>query len=303
MSFTGSFRQHFSSANYVGDRFYFNNTTSSVPIADAAYIETANNVFGVGGGDVQEELTLNVWLYPQRNSYVIWSPDTATTEHSVLSVTPTTGNISFEFNGTGVSNFNAGIQLNQWNHILISIKMSNTTVSFGNSGGATFNMTNKRSYNTGTGKASKTHLVVNGVGYHRYIEPGSSGFFQNDFAINSTNLATYGYYGENNSSSLELFTSDNVTNTLFGGLYGTGNTALVNAYQGDMYQFWLKNSYYDLLNSANVALFRNTNNTSVSALPASPRVHIVGGPDFNIGTTGLGSVDLNNIIGSNRAYP
>lgn len=310
MSFTGSFRQHFSSANFVGDRFNFANPinpSTSHPIANASYIETANNILGVSGTDIQEELTLNVWLYPENTNtaYIFSVPETASMEHSYLAVNANTGTILFEFNGTGVTNFNAGIVLNQWNQILISIKLDlDTILTFGNDSGATFDMTTKRSYNTGSGRSSRTHLVVNGVGYHRYIEPGSSGFFQNDFAINSTNLATMGYYGENNSLSSELFTSDNVTNTLFGTIgLSTNGTEILNGYRGDMYQFWLKNSYTDFLDANNVALFRNANGTSRDDLPANPRVHIVGGPNFNIGTTDLGTVDLYNIIGSNRAYP
>lgn len=309
MSFTGSFRQHFSSANFVGDRLNFANpanTNSTNLKANASYIETANNILGVSGTDVQEELTLNVWLYPENTTgaTIFWVPDTASMEHSYLTVNPN-GTMSFEFNGTSVTNFNAGIVSNQWNQILISIKLDlDTILSFGNNSGATFDMTTKRSYYTGTGRSSRTHLVVNGVGYHRYIEPGSSGFFQNDFAINSTTLATTGYYGENDSLSSELFTSDNVTNTLFGTIgLSTNGTEILNGYRGDMYQFWLKNSYTDFLDANNVALFRNANGTSRDDLPANPRVHIVGGPNFNIGTTDLGTVDLYNIIGSNRAYP
>jgi len=324
MSFTGSFRQHFVSQSNIGDVIDFDPLDTPNPpgygfaagpiyLTDMSYFMTEDSILPTTG--TQNEITMSVWIYPTRGvstSYIFKSSNVANEDYAYLSI-DSSERVSFKFGTVDVVNFDRSlIQLNQWNHILISIQRDHTqTLSFGSIDGATFNLTNYRSYNQGDGQLSRCHLVINGTAYHRYIQPNgaypdTSGFFQNDFATGTTGTnATFGRYSENNASS-DLMTAASTDNTIFGGHYGTATSPQtgVNYYKGAMYQFWLKNTYTDFTNSANIDLFRNSNGTSVNSLPASPSVHFVGNPNFrNIGSLNVGSITLNKIYGSGISKP
>ena len=153
--------------------------------------------------------------------------------------------------------------------------------------------------------------MINGTAYHRYIQPNgtypdTSGFFQNDFATGTTGSnASLGMFSQSSTSS-DLMTAASTDNTIFGGYYGSATSPQtgVSYYKGAMYQFWLKNTYTDFTDANNIALFRNTNGTSVNSLPASPSVHFVGNPNFrNIGSLNVGSITLNKIYGSGISKP
>lgn len=285
----GFFRQHWAGGTFLGEVMNFNTNSN---------IQFDSNLFGYSTS--QSQLTFSVWLYPTASTYsYIFYVD----NRAVMSING--GKIYFDINGTGVNHSTATITTNQWNHVLVSMRRSNTTLlSFGSDSGATFDFATKRSYNTGTGYQNDFHLVVNGTRYSRYIQPNTSpsiedGFFQNDFATGTTGAsATFGEYFDNNyGGTNQLFTSDNTTDTFLG-----SDNSPANYYNGDMFQFWLKNTFYDLTQSSNVALFRNSNNTSVSALPSAPVAYIVGGQYFNVGSTSS-TYTLNNITTSSRSKP
>jgi hypothetical protein len=326
MSFTGSFRQHFASQSNIaniGDVIDFDPLDTPNPpgygfaagpiyLSDMSYFITDNSILPTTG--TQNEITMSVWIYPTRGvstSYIFKITEAVNVDYAYLSI-DSSERVNFKFGTVDVVNFGRSlIQLNQWNHILISIQRDHTqTLEFGSIGGAPFNLTNYRTYEQGTSQLSRTHLVINGTAYHRYTQPNgaypdTSGFFQNDFATDDSSHSTFGLFSQSSTSS-DLMTAASTDNTIFGGHYGSGTTPQtgVSYYKGAMYQFWLKNTYTDFTDANNIALFRNTNGTSVNSLPASPSVHFVGNPNFrNIGSLNVGSITLNKIYGSGISKP
>ena len=218
------------------------------------------------------------------------------------------------------------INFNQWNHILFSVKNKGATFSFGHQDGEDFDLTTKIVKNAGSSRGDRTHLVINGTAFHRFAVPRQSGYtsndpggwttnhgyFRNDFASGDTGAsATFGYYSTNitdddtdtndpnypNNNEGDVVSGSATDDTIFGGHYGTANPQTgVNYFRGEMFQFWLKDQYYDLLNSSNVDLFYNSG-SPVSSLPASPSVLFkagLNGPD-NDGTVNVGSIVTNRL--------
>ena len=254
-------------------------------LTDMSYVETTNSILPTT--DTQNEVTFSIWLKPRSITgvyhYVFKISQASGTDYAYLGVDES-GYIDFKFGTVEIAGFTrSALTYNAWNHILISIKRDHTTsATFGEIGGAAFNLTNYRSYDQGTSQLSRTHLVINGTAYHRYTQfngpyPDTSGFFQNDFASGTTGSnATFGYFAYNSGSS-DLFTMGSGDNTILGGHYGIAGPPqqAVGYYKGDMAEMWIKNSYLDMTDSENIKLFRNGNGKPVDP-PASPSTYFKG---------------------------
>lgn len=321
---TGSWRQHFSGDSSVGEVFNFDPTAdvslANTALSGIARIESENNIMGVGGTDVQNEFTFSAWIYPQAPS-----GHTVDTAHHIFFANNRyvliygDGALHFSLNTTAMARgMGITVPFNQWNHVLISARRNhNETLSFGLNNGATFNNTTKISYNTGTGQRAELHVVINGVGKHRFIVPRQAGYassdnvswsepygyFRNDFATGTTGTnATFGHYSYNSASS-DLFNSDGTTNSHIGMQPHDASNGK-NFFKGDMYQFYLTNRYYDLNEASNVALFRNSDGTPVSRLPKDHRVLLrYVSPLTATGISGITLAAINKVTVSNRSRP
>lgn len=271
------FRQHFSQEGGIqGEVQEFSK-------ADA-HLQFDNNLFGSTGNF--EEVTFNVWLYPTSNDsgYIFRVDDNDAQAEMYIQ----NGTIKLmTVHGQGITNFGT-LNLNQWNHIVMSQRAGTVLTSFGTASGAAFDLSTKRVFNSGTGFLNDFHLMINGTLFSRYIEPGTSGFFHNDFALDdgiaaggsatgvSTGIrATDGLYTNDARASGTLITSNNTGDT-FIGIDGTGN-ANQNAFKGHMFQWYVDDEFYDLRQSSNRLLFRDSDGTSKSSLPANPLAFLTGG--------------------------
>jgi len=272
MGINGFFRQHFSNnGGYLSEVFNFGERNE--------YLRFSNNLFGLSSS--HNELTFNVWIYPETtNAQYIFDTDGLASLHIQA------GKIRLNINDTGVVHSVQTINQNQWNQILISMRRNNdAVVSHGSNSGSTFSMTTKRSYNTGTSYLNDFHMVVNGTRYSRYVQPNTSpsqqdGFFHNDFATGTTGTSASNgeYFDSQYGTTNQLFTSDNTTDTYVGTDYNG-----LNGFQGDMFQWYLKDEYYDLLDSNNIDLFRD-GSSHQDPLPSNPVCHIVGGEGTFVGS-------------------
>jgi len=265
--------------------------------------------------------------------YVFKVNEATGTDHAYLQITKPSGytNVAFvslKFGGVSL-NFTPQrlINFNQWNHILFSVKNKGATFGFGHQDGDTFSLSNFTSQHSGTSRGDRTHLVINGTAFHRYAEPRQSGyysndpggwttnhgFFRNDFASGDSGAsASLGYYSTNitadntdtsdpnypNNNEGDVVAGSATDDTIFGGHHGTASNPQtgVSYFRGEMFQFFLKDQYYDLTNSSNVDLFYNSG-SPVSSLPSSPSVLFkagLNGPD-NDGTVNVGSIVTNRL--------
>jgi len=277
------FRQHFAQqGGNIGEVQEFSKPN--------AHLQFDNNLFGSTGNS--GEVTFNVWLYP-----------TSTAAGYIFKVDGGSGgadgnahfNISnskigqLTVHGQGISNFGT-INMNQWNHIVVSQRAGTVLTSFGTIDGAAFDFASKRTYNSGTGYLNDFHLLLNGQLFSRYIEPGSSGFFHNDFAIDdgiaaggsatgvsTGSNATDGHWENDSRASGTIITSDNVTDTFVG-----VDTNQNNPYKGHMFQWYVDDEFYDLKQTSNQNLFRDGSGHK-SSLPANPLSFITGGDELVTG--------------------
>lgn len=321
---TGSWRQHFSGDSSVGEVFNFlptgNVASANSSLTGIARIESDNNIMGVGGTETQGEFTFSAWIYPEQPN-----GHTNSTEHHIFFANNRyvtirgDGTLTFNLNSTALaSGMGITVPFGQWNHVLISARREHSNIiSFGLANGDTFNNTTKISYNTGNGQRSDLHVVVNGVGKHRFHKPRQAGYlstdnvswsepygyFRNDFATGNTGSnATFGHYSYNSGSS-DLFNSDGTTNSHIGMQPHDASNGK-NFFKGDMYQFYLTNKYFDLNEASNVALFRNSDGTPVSRLPRDHRVLLrYVSPLTATGISGITLAAINKVTVSNRSRP
>jgi hypothetical protein len=313
----GFFQQHWSNRDglAIGPAFRF----------DQDYFRTTNSITPTTG--VQDEITVSVWVKPvsgMSTGYVFKVSETTNDDYAYLSI-DSAGTVSFRFGDFFVSNDTANnyIQFNSWNHILLSHKNHGSLFEFGHNDGETFNDNTHITKNSGTHRGDRTHLYIGLANLHRFAVPRAygltysdeggwteaHGYFRNDFSRSFSDFTrTFGFYNNNynnwsntdpgdpNQKSGDLFTSDGTKDTMFGGHFNSSNE-LVNDYEGDVYQFWLKNTYYDLLDSNNVDLFRTNATTPKTSLPSSPLVFFEGSADgiVNSGSLNVGTITNNGV--------
>ena len=266
--------------------------------------------------------------------YIFKVSEQVNDDYAYLSITKPSGytNVAYvnlKFGGVDVT-FTPQrlINFDQWNHILFSVKNKGATFTFGHQSGGV-EEGGKLVKNAGTHRGDRAHLVINGTAFHRYAEPLQSGyttsdpggwttnhgFFRNDFASGSSGASSsFGYYNTNiatdntdtsdpnypNNNEGDVITGTADKDTIFGGYYGTATNPQtgVGYFRGEMFQFFLKDQYYDLTNSSNRDLFYDgSSGLPVSSLPSSPSVLFtagLNGPD-NDGTVNVGSIVTNRL--------
>ena len=315
----GSFKHHFvrPQAQAYTSSFLFsptatypesagaNNTTD---ISKFAYIKLNTNPFAVNTN--KNELTISVWIYPQQlpNETSLGSEN-----HQIFDIENNLGHMAMHSSGVDINMKSISIadsgfvSFNQWNHILVSMKRDDTTVTSGHGGGSLDTTTNKDTFNRTTPN-DRVHLVTNGSAKHRYVQPNSSGqtdgFFQNDFRTGTAGDAlTFGDISINTATT-DLFTGNSSEDCYFGVNYRQATGYMNDAYKGSIFQFWAKNQYYDLTDANNIALFYNSG-ASVSSLPSNPTVFFNGGSRISSGTYNVGSsqVYLNRVTASSLTTP
>jgi hypothetical protein len=322
MSFAGSFKQHFyDQQGFWPEIMHFDNTavaTNSTTLADTSFVRTNANMFGDDGVD-GDRMTLSLWLYPIKQTN--WTNDT---RHYIYYTKAGNALISLNHRGSGLEFLtqsaslqdNSGnrvpqvLNFGQWNHILFSVKMDKTSVTSGSNTGTGWDNTTKRQYSFRTGDSSRLHLIINGTGYHRYVEPNQpgedasngTGFFQNNFATATTGDGRdFGTYLER-STGTSVLTTDNAADTYFG--YKGGGTYIAESFRGHLFQLWMKDAYYDLTDSNNVDLFYNSG-SHVASLPSGPKLYLAGGGRFSSGSTDPDNDQLtvNKLLKSSLSKP
>ena len=281
------FRQHFAQeGGILGEVFDFTYPD--------AHLRFDNNLFGrVSNFD---EVTFNVWIYPTSTDagYIFRVDGAGAGNDGDAEMYISNGKISLlQVHGQGISNFGT-INTNQWNHIVMSQRAGTSLTNFGTSSGAAFDLSTKKTFNSGTGYLNDFHVMINGQVFSRYIEPGASGFFYNDFAIDdgiaaggsatgvsSGSNATFGHYNNDSQASGTLLTTDSVTDT-FIGIDGSGNQNQ-NHFKGHMFQWYVDDEFYNLRTTSNQNLFRD-GSSHKSSLPANPLALLTGGDTLGTGT-------------------
>lgn len=288
------FRQHFSQGQGILGQVLDFTTPGARLVFD-------NNLFGYTTN--QAGATFNCWIYPTTTDFQYIVKIGASGNNSSV------GNFEFsiqngkiailQIHGQGISNFGT-INTNQWNHIVMSTRAGTVLTQFGTNNGATFDMTTKRTYNSGTGYLNDFHLMLNGTKYSRYIDPNRQ-FFQNDFATGNTGTsATFGNFFNDNQAEGIVITSDNVTDTKIGA-DSNGN----NDFQGHMFQLY-GSPFYTGLGGLND--FRNTSTGgSKSPLPhTNTNAHlfeITGGDNFMTGHNTTSNYNNINVLTSTLSKP
>jgi len=306
----GFFRQHWAGSDEaIGPAFRFDNTN----------FRTTNSITPTSG--VDNEITISVWIKPQtaKNCFIFKISEALNDDYAYLYIS-SSGNVLFNFGPLSIQNntSNNYINFNSWNHILVSIQAHGTGFTFGKNTGDSFNYTTKISTTGGTDRGDRAHLIINSAALHKFAVPIGAGltvfdsgpwttdygYFRNDFAFSP--FPGTGFYQPNYSvwqndaiNSVDLFTSDGSKDTMFGGHLNNSNQ-LVNYYEGDIYQFWLKNTYYDLFDSANIDLFRINSTTPKTSLPSSPLVYFEGSVNgiINSGSLDVGTITNNGVTSS-----
>ena len=319
----GSFKHHFirpsQAAQAYPESLQFNPTATypesaaiNTDIDKFAYIKLDTNPFAVNTN--KNELTISVWIYPQQlvnetslgseNHQIYWVYDPTNNGGNFGRMALHSSAIDWKHRSISVAD-SGFFNFNQWNHVLMSMKRDNTTVTSGYQGG-TWNNSTKRDTSPRTTPDDRIHLVINGVAQHRYVQPNTAGqtdgFFQNDFATGTSgNDITFGKVTINNTTT-DLFTGNSSEDCYFGTQYNNGYGH--DAYKGSIYQFWAKNQYYDLTDANNIALFYNSG-ASVSSLPSNPVIYFSGGSRISSGSYNPGSsgVYQNRITSSSQTTP
>jgi hypothetical protein len=319
----GSFKHHFirpsQGAQAYPESLQFNPTAtypesaaSNTNIGKFAYIRLDNNPFTTNIN--RNEITVSFWMYPEKlvnetslgseNHQIYWVYDPTNNSGNFGRMALHSSGIDWKHRSISVAD-SGSFNFNQWNHVLMSMKRDDTTVTSGHGGGSLNTTTNRDTFNRTT-PDDRIHLVINGVAQHRYVQPNTAGqtdgFFQNDFRTGTAGDAlTFGNVTINTATT-ELFTGNSSEDCYFGTQYNNGYGH--DAYKGSIYQFWAKNQYYDLTSSSNIALFYNSG-ASVSSLPSNPIIYFSGGSRISSGTYNPGSsgVYQNRITASSQTNP
>ncbi len=320
----GSFKHHFvrpstaqgysASLAFDPDVTFAESETGNENINNFAYIRWFNNFFANSN---RSEITVSFWMYPQQlpgetslgseehTIYWVHNPSNNTGQFGRLGMHSSKIDLAHQSISIADSG-GANVSFNQWNHVLLSMKRDNTTVTSGHGGGSLDTSTNRDTSNRTTPN-DRIHLVVNGVAQHRYVQPNSSGqtdgFFQNDFRTGTAGDAlTFGQVTIN-SSSTDLFTA-NSSEDLYMGLKPLGNDKGTNGFKGSIFQFYVSTTYYDLTDTNNIALFYNSG-SSVSSLPANPVIFFNGGSRISSGSHLATSSQfaLNDVTASSLSNP
>lgn len=320
MSITGAFRQHWGLAGKTfPEILHFNNPNNdgTQNLSAVDHIQGLGNLFADDGVN-NNRMTIHFWFYPIKQNN--WNGDKEGFIYDTVDINGGALNIR----GNGFEHFFPGGSLdkqsgnntpqlftyNQWNHVLISMQLDNTSVSYGRNSGNYYMDSNNRVNRTSTGDSHRYHIVVNNVGKHRYYQANAagedqlngSGFFQNDFATNP-NDPTGGTLTITSNTALSTGNDTGLHKTFFGvnPNFFTNPDLGNDSFNGHLYQFWMSDVYYDLTNSDNIDLFVNTSGSSVTDLPnlpASPKLYIAGGAKFSSGSTDPdGTIITNNGVG------
>ncbi len=260
-------------------RFTPNPTTagSTLTSSNVAKIRTPINAFG--GDAAKTDIMLSFWVYPRAMTsdasstihtiYHCWNEqDQIDLGDNFMYFCRITGQkLHFKFFRRELEHSVDTITYGQWNHIMVSANLSANDISASG----------------GTHRDDKFHLVVNGTIYNYYISGGTlTNDFGSDYTIgNSDSLLS--------SDNTQPFTwgAESTTADMSGGS-APGN--YINYYNGELFQFYMDNEYYDLTQaSERVKFYDSGSHIPYEGLPTgssdpAPLVKITEDGVFNRGS-------------------